>query len=69
MSKRSATLLAEALQLPEADRAEIVEGLLASLDAEDAELAAELDRRHAEFLADPTAAVPWSEVKAKGFTD
>jgi putative addiction module component (TIGR02574 family) len=52
MSSRVNELVAAVLELPESDQAE-------------AELAAELDRRHAEFLRDPTVAIPWEEVKPK----
>lgn len=71
MSPRAADLLADALQLTDADRAALTEELLASLDpqpgradpAGDAELLAELDRRAAELRRDPTAGVPWDVVK------
>jgi putative addiction module component (TIGR02574 family) len=71
MSERTASLLAAALQLSEEERAELVEGLLDSLDGPDSdidrmteeEFAAELDRRHEEFLRDPSVGVPWEEVK------
>src|SRR4051812_18518995 len=71
MSERTASLLAAALQLSEEERAELVEGLLDSLGGPDSdndrmteeEFAAELDRRHEEFLRDPSVGVPWEQVK------
>jgi len=71
MSERSASLLAAARQLSDDERAELVAGLLDSLDPPSAdtdgmseeEFAAELDRRHAEFLRDPSVGIPWEEVK------
>jgi putative addiction module component (TIGR02574 family) len=71
MSERTASLLAAALQLSEEERAELVEGLLDSLDGPDSdidrmteeEFSAELYRRHEEFLRDPSVGVPWEEVK------
>jgi putative addiction module component (TIGR02574 family) len=71
MSARFSTLLAEALNLPEEDRGQLAFALLDSLDGarpnidamtED-EFKAELDRRHDEFLRDPSVGVPWEEVK------
>jgi putative addiction module component (TIGR02574 family) len=71
MSDRSASLLAAALQLSEAERTELTAGLLDSLDpaATDAELLtedeliAELDRRADEMRRDPDAGIPWSQVQ------
>ena len=65
--------LSQLLKLPAGDRAELAMALWESLsDAErDGELAltdeqgAELDRRWAEHLANPSSAVPWSEVRRK----
>ncbi|HMH51075.1 MAG TPA: addiction module protein [Candidatus Acidoferrum sp.] len=65
--------LSNLLRLPPQERAELAMALWESLtDAErDAELAlsaeqeAELDRRWAEHLADPSSAVPWEEVRKK----
>jgi putative addiction module component (TIGR02574 family) len=74
MSDRAANLLAEALKLTEDERAELAEGLLESLDGpppsdidrmSDDEFAAELERRHQEFLSDPSVGIPWEEVKRK----
>jgi putative addiction module component (TIGR02574 family) len=71
MSERAASLLAAALQLPEDERAELVEGLLDSLGGPDSdidrmtedEFAAELDRRAEELRQNPDAAIPWDQVK------
>ena len=65
--------LSNLLRLPPQERAELAIALWESLtDAErEAELTlspeqeAELDRRSAEHLADPSAAVPWQEVRKK----
>jgi putative addiction module component (TIGR02574 family) len=70
MSERTASLLAAALQLSEEERAELVEGLLDSLGGPasdidrmtDEEFAPELDRRHEEFLRDPSVGIPWEQV-------
>ena len=71
MSDRSASLLAVALQLTDEERAELVDGLLTSLDRPDRdindltedELVAELDRRAEEMRRDPDAGVPWEQVQ------
>ena len=70
MSKRAATLLAEALKLSEEERAELADQLYASLDDEpdidsmsDEEFARELERRHQEYLRDPSVGVSLEEVK------
>lgn len=62
-------VLAEALQLPEADRLTLVSRLMQSLppsdigvSVDDPELAAELDRRFAEG----DEGVAWSKLKAEG---
>lgn len=68
MESNPQAILDVALRLPETERVFLVNRLLESLSpqaedpAEDA-LAAELDRRLAEFHQDPTSAVPWSELK------
>jgi putative addiction module component (TIGR02574 family) len=70
MSEAMTTVLAQALQLPAAERGELIERLTDSLDppqglnevAED-EFATELHRRAAELRADPTAGIPWGDVK------
>ena len=61
-------LLETVLALPEKDRIELVEALLASfsppgLDLEDEELSAELERRWQEYLADPSTAMTWEEAE------
>jgi putative addiction module component (TIGR02574 family) len=73
MSPRADALLAAVLELPEAERAELTDRLCDALDPPpDADLmtdeafAAELGRRHAEFLRDPSVAIPWDEVKRMG---
>lgn len=71
MSKRSAALLTQALKLSAKERLELAEEILASVGpsasdadpASDEELAKELNRRHEEFLRDPSVGVPWDEVK------
>jgi len=71
MSERSASLLAAALQLSEEERAELLDGLLDSLDPSDAdidrmneeEFAAELGRRAEELRHNPDAGIPWEQVK------
>lgn len=65
--------LSDILKLPANERAELAMALWESLtDPErDAELAltpeqeAELDRRWAEHLADPTSAIPWEEIRRR----
>ena len=65
--------LKDLLKLPSGDRADLAMALWDSLtDAQrEAELAltdeqrAELDRRWNEHLANPEAAIPWAEVRAK----
>jgi putative addiction module component (TIGR02574 family) len=68
MSNSREDVFEAALALPEADRALLAERLLESISPEDdilsdEELAAELDRRHAEFLRDPSIGIPWEEVR------
>jgi putative addiction module component (TIGR02574 family) len=70
MSERAATLLAEALKLSEEERVALADELYASLNDEpdidsmsDEEFARELERRHQEFLRDPSVGVPLEEVK------
>lgn len=70
MSEELSAVLAQALQLPAEERGELIERLTDSLDppegldetAED-EFTAELHRRAAELRADPTAGIPWDDVK------
>ena len=68
MNAQTPRILDEALALPDAERAILLERLLESASQEeeemtDDELFAELQRRHAEFEKDPTVAIPWSELK------
>jgi putative addiction module component (TIGR02574 family) len=71
MSERTADLLADALRLPDEDRASLTEQLLASFDprpgeadpVDDAEFLAELDRRAEELRTHPAAGLPWEHVK------
>jgi putative addiction module component (TIGR02574 family) len=71
MSERTATLLAEALKLSEEERVELADQLYDSLDGPpsdydgmtEEEFKAELDRRHEEFLRDPSVGIPWEEVQ------
>ena len=71
MSERSANLLAAVLQLSEQERAELVEGLMDSLDSPDSdvdrmteqEFAAELERRALELRQNSDADIPWDQVK------
>lgn len=71
MSERVAAILKEALKLTEEERADLANALWDSLDGPpsdydamtDEEFKAELDRRHEEFLRDPSVGVPWEEVK------
>ena len=61
------------LKLPSQERADLAMALWESLDEAaqlatvelTPELAAELDRRLAEHLADPSTGVPWEEVRKK----
>jgi putative addiction module component (TIGR02574 family) len=68
MTATAKSLLESALALPEAERMVIVEGLLESLPEDSVELddeafAQELQRRSDEMDKDPSACIPWSEVK------
>lgn len=71
MSERFTALLAEALKLPDDERAALADELLDSLDdapsdydtmSED-EFKAELDRRAKELRQHPERAVPWEQVE------
>ena len=61
------------LKLSSQDRAELAMALWESLDDSQREkelslteeLAAEIDRRRAEHLADPDSAIPWEKVRDK----
>ncbi len=69
----SSPALSDILKLPASERADLAMALWQSLtDAErNAELVltseqeAELDRRWAEHLADPTSAIPWEAIRRK----
>lgn len=69
----SSPTLSQLFKLPANERAELAMALWESLtDAEreaeltlSAEQEAELDRRWAEHLEDPTSAIPWAEVRRK----
>ena len=69
----AATPIAELLQLPRGERLALAMALWDSLDEDgrsealplDADLCAELDRRWAAHLQDPTAAVPWEQVQSQ----
>lgn len=68
MDPKCRAVLDAALELPEADRAIIAETLLDTLAPDvdgltDDELEAELDRRLREALDDPSATIPWSELR------
>jgi putative addiction module component (TIGR02574 family) len=71
MSPRADALLAEVLQLPADDRDEFIERLLdaagppgSDIDRmTDAEFAAELERRAEEARRDPSALIPWDQVR------
>ncbi len=68
MSAPVEELETEVLQLPAADRARLVDKLIASLDAEpevEAAWAAEVERRHAELEAGTVSALPGPETLAK----
>lgn len=63
MTTQSQAILDAALALPEAERLQLVDRLLETLPAEqddltDDEWYAELERRHAEFLQNPSVAAP-----------
>lgn len=71
-----AELLAAALKLPPAEREQLADRLLDSLeegptvdDMTDDELKAELDRRHAEYLADPSVGIPWEDVQRRAMAE
>ncbi len=65
--------LTELLKLPAGDRVDLAMALWDSLseDEREAELVltdeqqAELDRRWAAHVADPSSAIPWADVRAK----
>ena len=61
------------LRLPSPERADLAMALWDSLDETDreasvdltSELGADLDRRLAEHVADPSTGIPWEEVRKK----
>jgi len=65
--------LTKLLELPAAERADIAMALWDSLTVAEQETEfdltpdqrAELDRRLAEHIADPTSGIPWDEVRRK----
>jgi putative addiction module component (TIGR02574 family) len=70
MSEAMSAVLTQALQLPAAERGELIDRLAESLDppdgleaVSDEEFTAELNRRAAELRADPTAGIPWDQLK------
>jgi putative addiction module component (TIGR02574 family) len=74
MTPRLNELLPELLALPEADRAELAERLLESLDGEgepddpaevDAEWADEIARRLEDYRAGRVTPIPWEEVRRR----
>ncbi len=70
MGEVAKRLLAEALGLPEAERAELTAELLASFDGPadldiDTAWAGEIDRRTAKILSGESQGVPWEEVRGR----
>ncbi len=68
MSLTIESLEAEALQLSAAERARLIERLIASLDADpevEEAWAAEVERRHAEIESKTVALLPGAETLAK----
>jgi putative addiction module component (TIGR02574 family) len=70
MSAKSEVVRAEALKLPEKDRARLASDLLASLDGEaedgvEAAWAAEVEKRKSEVERGEARLVPWKQVKAE----
>ena len=65
-----AELWSELMKLTPAERIELVQDLWDSIAQHDlpplsSEEAAELDRRYAEHLRDPSSALEWEDVKAR----
>lgn len=74
VSERARQLLEQALELPDAERADLVAELLASLpgdpsDGEDPEWVSELERRARRAHADPDGGLAWDEVRADLLAD
>ena len=71
MSPVATSVLETALSLPESERAAIADALFSSradeneefVEMSDEEFSNELQRRSEEMQKDPTARIPWSEVK------
>jgi putative addiction module component (TIGR02574 family) len=68
MSPSTPSLLESVLSLPEADRLAIAEALLSSLpedspDLDEEAFIKELQRRSEEMKNDPSAGIPWSELR------
>jgi putative addiction module component (TIGR02574 family) len=62
------TVEADALQLPQAERAQLIERLITSLDADpqvEAAWAAEVERRHTEIKSGVVAPLPGPETLAE----
>jgi hypothetical protein len=67
VTRAAQDLLRDVLELPEGDRLDIVAAVLARLDGPPAWLA-ELDRRDATELREPSADEEWSVVRARILT-
>ena len=73
MTSRAEELLREALTLPIAERADVAAELLASLDAAEADnaaeveaaWAAEIERRARRVIAGESAGIPWEDVRQR----
>ncbi|MBI5504648.1 MAG: addiction module protein [Deltaproteobacteria bacterium] len=72
MTSRAQELLREALTLPAQERADVAAELLASLEETvddleqlESEWAAEIERRARRVLAEPSAGIPWEEVRLR----
>ena len=68
MSPAAASLLNSAMSLPEAERLAIADALLSSVpedatELDDVAFVEELRRRSEEMDIDPSAYIPWEEVK------
>jgi putative addiction module component (TIGR02574 family) len=70
MGEAGKRLLKEALELPEAERAELAAELMASFDGPpdpdvDDAWAAEIERRAAKVLSGESEGIPWDEARAR----
>ncbi|MCX5824239.1 MAG: addiction module protein [Deltaproteobacteria bacterium] len=70
MSRSAEALIKEAMALPDAERASLIDGLLATLDPEkdagaDQAWAMEIERRGAELEQGIVESVAWEEVRKK----